>query len=137
MMGIGTRISTPRPERAIRTLDTNLTSGESAILVQRTLRSGFKISYQGHVIVMGDVNPGAEIIAGGNVMVWGRLRGVVHAGAEGNEKAVVCALDMEPTQLRIGSLIAVTPKKTGKHQPEIASVQNGQVVAESWNTRER
>ncbi len=137
MMGIGTRISTPRPERSIRPLDTNLTNGEPAILVQRTLRSGFKISYQGHVVVLGDVNPGAEIIAGGNVIVWGRLRGVVHAGAEGNEKAVVCALEMEPTQLRIGGQIAVTPKKKGKSQPEMASINNGQVIAEPWNVRER
>ncbi len=135
MLGLGTRMSTPRPERAIRALDTNLPTGENAFLVQRTLRSGYKVSYQGHVVVIGDVNPGAEIVAGGSVVVWGRLRGVVHAGAEGNEQAVVCALDLAPTQLRIASLIAVPPQRKGKPQPELASIKDGQVVAEAWNIK--
>ena len=108
-MGLATRISTPAPERTIRPLDTNL-AGENAIFVQRTLRSGFKVSHHGHVIVLGDVNPGAEVIAGGSVIVWGRLRGVVHAGADGDENAVVCALEMMPTQLRIAGLVSVAAK---------------------------
>jgi septum site-determining protein MinC len=82
------------------------------------------------------VNPGAEIVAGGSVVVWGRLRGVVHAGANGNESATVCALDMNPTQLRIASFISVTPLRKGKPQPEIARVKDGQVVAEPWNQKE-
>ena len=84
--------------------------GEGAILVRRTLRSGYSLQHSGHVVVIGDVNPGAEIIAGGDVIVWGHLRGMVHAGAEGNDDAVVCALDLAPTQLRIGGLIATTPR---------------------------
>jgi septum site-determining protein MinC len=137
MLGMATRISKPRPERSIHTLDTNLTSGDNAMFVQRTLRSGFRISYQGHVVVLGDVNPGAEIVASGNILVWGRLKGVVHAGAEGNENAVVCSLDLEPTQLRIADLVATAPAKKSKPQPEVASIKNGQVVAEPWNTKER
>jgi septum site-determining protein MinC len=135
-LGLATRLSTPKPDRAILPVDTNLT-GESAVLVRRTLRSGFKLAYQGHVVVIGDVNPGAEVIATGSVVVWGRLRGVVHAGAEGNENAVVCALDLSPVQLRIGNLIATTPQHKGKPQPEIAFIQEGQVMAELWNPRER
>ncbi|HEX2981297.1 MAG TPA: septum site-determining protein MinC [Anaerolineaceae bacterium] len=135
MLGLATRMPTPRAERTVRALDTNLSSDENAFLVQRTLRSGFKVSYQGHVVVIGDVNPGAEIVAGGSVVVWGRLRGVVHAGAEGNEGAVVCALDLAPTQLRIAGLISVPPQRKDKPQPEMASVVNGQVVAEPWTTR--
>ncbi len=134
VLGMATRLSAPRAERTIRTLDTNLT-GESAVLVQRTLRSGFKLSHTGHVVVIGDVNPGAEIIAEGSVVVWGRLRGAVHAGAEGNQEACVCALDLEPTQLRIAGQIASPPKKRGKPQPEMASLQNGQVVAVPWNPK--
>jgi septum site-determining protein MinC len=84
------------------------------------------------VVVVGDVNPGAEIIAGGSVVVWGRLRGVVHAGAGGNEQAVVCALDLQPTQLRIAAHIAVPPKRKGKPQPELARIRDGQVEAEAW-----
>jgi septum site-determining protein MinC len=135
VMGLATRLSAPKPERVVRTLDTNL-SGESAVLIQRTLRSGFRLAYQGHVVVIGDVNPGAEIVAGGSVVVWGRLRGLVHAGADGNEEATVSALDMNPMQLRIANHISVTPQRKGKSQPEIARVQDGRVVAEAWNQKE-
>jgi len=134
VLGMATRLSTPRQERTIRPLDTNLT-GENAVLVQRTLRSGFKLSHQGHVVVIGDVNPGAEIIAAGSVVVWGKLRGVVHAGVDGNNMAVVCALELDPTQLRIAGQMAVSPKKRGKPQHEICRLINGQVVAEPWNPK--
>jgi septum site-determining protein MinC len=134
VLGLATRISTPRPERSIRSLDTNL-EGEGAILVQRTLRSGFKVSTRGHVIVLGDVNPGAEVIAGGSVVVWGRLRGVVHAGADGDEKAVVCALDMAPTQLRIAGFVTAPPVRKGKPEPETAHVKDGVVLIEPWNAK--
>ena len=106
--------------------------GEEAILVQRTLRSGHSIRHPGHVIILGDVNPGAEIIAGGHVIVWGRLRGTVHAGAVGDESASVCALDLAPTQLRIAGEIAISPSKRGKTKPEIAFLREGQLVAETW-----
>ncbi len=136
MLGLATRLSTPKSERAAsRNLDSFL-EGESAILLQRTLRSGFKVSFSGHVVVVGDVNPGAEIVASGSVVVWGCLRGVVHAGAEGNEQAVVCALDLTPTQLRIAGNISVAPKRKGKIQPEMVRVHEGQVVAEPWHPKE-
>jgi septum site-determining protein MinC len=134
-LGLATRIKESPPERPTHNAqpqETTLT-GESAVFVQRTLRSGYSIQNKGHVVVIGDVNPGAEIIAGGNVIVWGRLRGMVHAGAEGNEQAVVCALDLSPTQLRIAGQIATTPQRKGKPQPEVARLQDGQVVAEQWN----
>ncbi|RPI92856.1 MAG: septum site-determining protein MinC, partial [Chloroflexi bacterium] len=138
VLGLATRISTPRPERTIRPLDTNL-AGENAIFVHRTLRSGFKVSHHGHIIVLGDVNPGAEVIAGGSVIVWGRLRGVVHAGVDGDENAVVCALDMQPTQLRIAGFIGAPPKRPafgrGKPEPETVRIQNGQLVTEPWNPK--
>lgn len=139
VLGMATRISAPRPERSIRSQDTNL-AGENAILVQRTLRSGFKVSHNGHIVVMGDVNPGAEVIAGGSVIVWGRLRGTVHAGADGNENAVVCALDLEPTQMRIAGLtFASPPRRTVlgrvKKGPEMMRIKNGQLVTESWDPK--
>lgn len=112
----------------------SVTQGDS-IVVQRTLRSGQVIYHPGHVIVIGDVNPGAAIRAGGSVVVWGRLRGAVQAGAgEGGEKAVVCALQLAPTQLRIGPYIAQSPVDEDHHEilPEMASVQNGQIIAEPW-----
>ncbi len=134
-LGLATRISRPRPDSPPSRAETSPREGEEAILVQRTLRSGFRLQNAGHVVIVGDINPGAEIIAGGNVIVWGRLRGMVHAGAEGDENAVVCALDLSPTQLRIAGKIAITPQRRGKPQPELARLENGQVIAEPWNPK--
>ena len=133
-LGLATRIKKSTPDRIshpAQPKETTLT-GERAVFVQRTLRSGYCIKNMGLVLVIGDVNPGAVIVAGGNVIVWGRLRGMVHAGAEGNEQSVVCALDLSPTQLRIADKIATTPRRKGKSQPEIARLQDGQVIAEEW-----
>jgi len=104
------------------------------VLVRRTLRSGQVVQHPGHVVVIGDVNPGAEIIAGGDVVVWGKLRGIVHAGATGDDGAVVCALSLAPPQLRIGNYIARAPEgREGlPERPEMASVQGGEIVAEPW-----
>ena len=111
--------------------------GDEAVLVQRTLRSGHSLRHPGHITVLGDVNPGAEIIAGGNVVVWGRLRGVVHAGATGNKDAIVCALDLSPTQLRIAGQIAVSPTRRGRPKPEVARIRDGQITAEDWQAKPR
>jgi septum site-determining protein MinC len=128
-----------QPEEAIA-------DDRTAILIRRTLRSGQSIHYPGHVVVIGDVNPGAEVVAGGDVVVWGRLRGIVHAGAGGDDSAVVCALALAPTQLRISRHIALSPGhelsrreghlqrvKGGRTVPEVAFVQDGQIVAEPWS----
>jgi septum site-determining protein MinC len=103
-----------------------------AVFLQRTLRSGQSVRHPGHVVVLGDVNPGAEIVAGGHVLVWGRLRGVVHAGAAGDASATVAALDLAPTQLRIAGQIAVSPQRRGAVRPEVALIRDGQLVAEPW-----
>jgi septum site-determining protein MinC len=108
--------------------------GDDAILLNQTLRSGQRLFFPGHVIVLGDANPGSEIIAGGHVVVWGRLRGTVHAGATGSEEATVCALDLMPTQLRIAGHIAVSPKRRGRPRPEVVRVQEGQLIAEPWES---
>ncbi len=110
---------------------------EEAVMVRRTLRSGRRVHHPGHVVVIGDVNPGAEIVAGGDIVVWGRLRGVAHAGAEGDTAAVVCALDLAPTQLRIASLIATSPERRGEPRPEVAKIKDGQITAERWKPREK
>lgn len=117
-------------------------NSELALVVRRTLRSGQAIQHQASVIVLGDVNPGAEIIAGGDVLVFGALRGVVHAGAAGDERRVVCALELAPTQLRIGEHIARAPDEKRRRrrfpftpkrlQPEVARVQNNAIIVEPW-----
>jgi len=108
--------------------------GSSGLLVHRTLRSGQVLRHPGHVVIIGDVNPGAEVIAGGDVVVWGKLRGVVHAGASGDEGAVVCALQLAPIQLRIAGHIA-RPPDSGRQVstgPEMASIQRNGIVVEPW-----
>ncbi len=108
--------------------------GLVGVMIRRTLRSGRIISSAGHVVVYGDVNPGAEIVAGGDVIVWGVLRGNVHAGANGDEEAVVCALDMIPTQLRIAGFNAtITRDNRRQHQPEVALVRGQQIIIETWS----
>ncbi|HPH97966.1 MAG TPA: septum site-determining protein MinC [Anaerolineaceae bacterium] len=141
-LGLVIRLVSARPETEAqaealsRMADTTISSSEErALFVQRTLRSGYKIEFPGHVTVVGDVNAGAEVIAGGSVLIWGKLRGVVHAGAGGDEKAVVCAMELTPTQLRIASKVAIPPKRKGKLLPEMAFIQDGQVVAEEWTAK--
>jgi septum site-determining protein MinC len=121
--------SSPEPEK---TPINSMLEGDEAIFLHRTLRSGHKVTYHGHIVVLGDVNPGAELVAGGNIIVWGRLRGVIHAGAGGDTNAVVCSLDLSPTQLRIADKISVSPPRKGKPRPEIAFLEDGQVAARYW-----
>lgn len=106
---------------------------ENTILVQRTLRSGQSIRYNGNVVILGDVNPGAEVVAAGNVVVMGALRGVVHAGANGDESAVVMAFRLKPTQLRIANHITRPPDNEAVVEvvhPEAARIKNGVVTIE-------
>jgi len=109
--------------------------GSSGVLIKRTLRNGRTVRHMGHVVVIGDVNPGAHVIAGGDVLIWGRLRGTVHAGAGGDVEAIVCALDMRPMQLRIANQVAITPEAAGaRPRPEVAFIREGQIVAEEWGS---
>jgi septum site-determining protein MinC len=130
-LGLAIKIdeSSPAPDKM--PINTVL-DGEEAVFLNRTLRSGHKVEYPGHIIILGDVNPGAELIAGGNIIVWGKLRGVVHAGAGGDTEAVVCSLDLSPTQLRIADKISISPLRKGKPRPEIARLEDGQVIAQDW-----
>ena len=131
LLGLATRLAKPKPESQRAPVE--LVEKDKALWVDRTLRSGVRVEYPGNVVVLGDVNPGAEIIAGGSVIVWGRLRGVVHAGAEGDEAATVCALDLSPQQLRISGEIAVAPQQRKKPVPELARLQDGHLLAEPWH----
>jgi septum site-determining protein MinC len=108
-----------------------------AAFVQRTVRSGQILRHQGHLTVLGDVNSGGEVIAGGNVIIWGRVRGVVHAGAFGDREAVVCALDLVPTQLRIADLITRSPDDRGGRGPEIARAVGDQISVDAWEPHKR
>ncbi|MBP5426915.1 MAG: septum site-determining protein MinC [Clostridiales bacterium] len=100
-----------------------------------TLRSGHKIDFDGNVIIMGDLNPGGEIRATGNVVVLGSLRGTVHAGSNGNKNAIIVALILKPTQLRIADIITRPPDEEEKVltiSPEMAYIKNDRMYIESF-----
>jgi len=123
---------------------TNATS--TAYFVYRGyLRSGHRLQRKESVLVIGDVNPGAEVVSDGDVLVWGRLRGVVHAGAKGNLRAIVAALDLEPTQLRIADVMTIGPdprpgqpgkwfwKRSANKRPEVARIVNQAIALDEWD----
>jgi septum site-determining protein MinC len=106
---------------------------DDSLFLRRTVRSGQAIHHPSNVVVLGDVNPGAEIIAGGDVIVWGVLRGMVHAGFPDNESAVVCSLQLCPVQLRIAHLLSRPPDGFEvQPRPEVAAIRQGQIVVEAW-----
>jgi len=78
---------------------------EQTLLVRRTMRSGQNVDFEGNVVVMGDVNPGAEIIAAGDIIVWGSIRGSVWAGSKGNRKAKIIARELNPSKLKIDEYV--------------------------------
>ncbi|MGB9792319.1 MAG: septum site-determining protein MinC, partial [Thermacetogeniaceae bacterium] len=110
--------------------------GNRALMVTKTIRSGQSLYYPGTVVLMGDVHPGGEIAAGENIIIWGSLRGVAHAGRNGNEKAFIIALHLAPSQLRIAHYVACSP---GRHSdvpvvPEIAYVVDKRIVVEEYSS---
>jgi len=127
-------MSAPKKEQATQLPEKNIPV-EEAVFFQKTVRSGNRIASKGHVVIVGDVNPGAEILAGGSVVIWGRLRGSVHAGCSGNDGAVVCALEINPTQLRIANIFLTNTRKKKKIGPEMARILRDQVIIEPWNLK--
>ncbi len=107
------------------------------------LRAGQVLQRREHILVIGDVNPGGTVISDGDVLVWGHLRGVAHAGASGDRRAVIVALDLSPVQLRIQELLAIAPdtqrkgwgpwKRSVIKHPEIAYLANNEIVVEAWD----
>ena len=106
------------------------------LYLRKTIRSGQSISSDGNLIVIGDVNPGAEIIAKGDITVWGILGGIAHAGSDGNNFARIRALKLNPVQIRIGEVFARRPdtvnlpyiQKSSEYVPEEAFTYKGNIV---------
>ncbi len=102
------------------------------LYLRSTVRSGMSVRHRGSVFLLGDLNPGGEIIAGGDIWVWGRLRGLVHAGAEGDRSAVILALQLEPTQLRIADQVARPPEGgSPPNTPEVVYLQEDAICIAS------
>jgi septum site-determining protein MinC len=130
LLGLATRISKPRPEET-RFASSGL-SDETALFINKTLRSGTRVEFPGHVVVLGDVNPGAEIVAVGSIIIWGRLRGAVHAGSNGDGSAKVCALDFAPMQLRVAKEAMNLNEDKEPASPRMAFIRDERLVIESW-----
>ena len=118
---------------------THTDASRRTLTLYRTLRSGASVRFDGDLYLFGDVNPGAQVIATGNVTVLGGLKGMVHAGAAGEEDACIFALNLRPTQLRIGRKIAVAPDRSSASVPlpEMASVIGDQIVIEPFSGKLR
>ena len=128
-------ISRPQPAPDQPKVTTPIFHGKAAAVVEhRTVRSGEKVASEGHLIIMGDVNPGAEVIAGHNIIVWGSLKGTAYAGVPNHEDAVIAALHLSPIQLRIAGYIARSPdvRPVTTAVPELARIDQNQIVVESW-----
>lgn len=122
----------PQTSGGIKKFFTGVDEG-SCKFIRSTIRSGTRIQFEGSVVVMGDVNPGGEIVAAGNVIVLGTLRGMVHAGMDGNRDAFIYALNLKPTQIRIAELIArgSDDNDNSRITPEIATVKDGIIVVDA------
>lgn len=95
----------------------------SPLYLQTTLRSGIEVRHPSTIVIWGDLNPGSAAIAAGDILVWGRLRGIAHAGALGGRSRRIVALKMEPTQLRIADTIARAPESNPEQlDPEVAYI---------------
>ncbi len=119
---------------------------DNAKIYRGSLRSGQTLNFKESVIIMGDIKPGANITSDGNIFVLGSLRGCAYAGASGDEKAFVFALDLDPLQVRIANAIAISPdadkgpklkhrkfrKKPVEKVPEVAYILNGHVVKDVY-----
>lgn len=112
------------------------TSDLDTLYLTQTLRSGQTVSFEGNIFIIGDVHPGSEVNATGDVTVWGILGGIVHAGSDGNTEAKVRALKLNPIQLRIANLYSRRNdtinvpyvQKTNEFTPEEARIDKNQIV---------
>lgn len=133
-------------KQAIEERMTNISASEEegGQFYRGTLRSGQSLEAGNSIIILGDVNPGATVVATGNVIILGSLKGTVYAGGSGDEKSFVVALDMDPMQIRIGDVIARCSDETARNvkryrkknhssvmQPQIAFVEDGNIYIES------
>ncbi len=109
------------------------------LIVERSLRAGQRVEHSGDVLVLGDVNRDAEVLAGGNIIVMGKLRGVAKAGLIGDEGAVIVALRMEPQLLQIGRIKAILndEERNSPGYPELAKIESNEIVLEGIEGVER
>jgi septum site-determining protein MinC len=103
-------------------------AGPATLYHRGTLRGGQILQQVGNIVVVGDVNPGAELVASGDILVFGALRGTAHAGAQGDTAARVAALELTPTQLRIATCIAADDARRASREPEVAFIRDERIA---------
>lgn len=146
-LGLAAKLETSDGETdaEIETAESNR-SADHHFVYRGNLRSGQVLERAEHILIIGDINPGAEVISTGDILVWGRVRGLVHAGADGDSRSVVLALDLEPIQLRIANVVA-TPedlqgnqsssrwgwKRQEQRRAAIAYVAQERITVEPWD----
>ena len=104
------------------------TAGGNSLLVTKGIRNGQRLSVRGNCVVMGDINPGGEVVATGNIVIMGACRGILHAGAEGDDSCYILAYHMMAQQLRIGAHVATVPEDASRSPLKLAMVQDGNIV---------
>jgi len=127
----GGSVSDVRPPAAVMQVRSE------TVIVARTVRSGARVESTGSLVVLGDVNPGAELVADGDVIVTGLLRGVAHAGAGGNAGAVIYAERILSPQLRIAGALALgdpNADEDARRTPEVAELKGEQIVVRPWSS---
>lgn len=111
-------------------------ASQNAVLIARSLRSGQKVYVQGDAVLRGDVNPGAQVIATGNIIIFGACRGIAHAGVQGDENSFVMACKLIPTQIAIADKISRAPEEADSKDeqvyPEIAYISDHHIVVEPY-----
>lgn len=105
--------------------------GDVKMLAGR-VRSGQKVEAENHIVILGDVNPGGEVIAGGDILILGSLCGTAVAGQADNEKSIILALDFRPTQIQIAGMVAAGVGALAGKIPEYAFVEDGVIVVDSY-----
>ncbi|MHC1741117.1 MAG: septum site-determining protein MinC [Anaerolineaceae bacterium] len=135
-LGLSVHLRDPKPAEKPQKMN-HFFEGDSAVWIERTLRAGYKVETKCHVVVIGDVNPGAEIVSAGNIFVWGRLSGSVHAGADGNINARIISIDLEATNLQIAGVSASPIVKKRKKIPEVACLSGNEIIIQSWDINKK
>lgn len=117
-----------------RLMQINSNSGQ---FFKGNLRSGQVMEFETSIIILGDINAGAQVVSTGNVIILGALNGIVFAGASGNEKSFVVAMKMNPVQLRIGDVIARSSdeKSEPPKEPQIAYVEDGRIYVDTLSRK--
>ena len=134
------RIESPQKKELRKEKRTKMKSNPNTLVHPRNdtlvlsgrIRSGQTVQAKKHLVIMGDVNPGCEIIAGGDIIILGSLMGTASAGQPNNGDAIIIALDFRPLQVSIGGVVAAGLPGSKKSAPEFAQLEDGTIVVDDY-----